>query len=133
MTVKFTHKAGETLLRAALDNYGRAPSDEEFAEILGVVKEVVANFVAYYGRRPFLLQEPIHQFPAIEFQDPDNPAEKSVTMLMLTVQEDSVLLLDTSEVSVDDMYDVRKVIAEAAMPEFYNDTFDTQDKMPEND
>lgn len=133
MTVKFTHGAIASLIEAALINYERAPSNEELEELVVMIKENVANFIAYYGRRPFLMLEPVHSFEAIEFADPTNPEDKNVLTLRLAIQEDCVMLLSSAEANVDDMYDIRKVIAEAAMPEFYNDTLDTQDKMPEND
>jgi hypothetical protein len=133
MNVKFTHGAVDSLIRAAFISYERPPDNGELEELVALVKQNVANFIAYYGRCPFLMLEPVHKFDAIEFVDPQNQQDKSTLSLLLTVQDDCVLVLSTEEARVDDMYDIRKVIAESAMPEFYNDTLDTQNKMPEND
>ncbi len=100
------------------DALDEPPTEQEMSE---AVEQVVAASIIFFQRfaqtGPFI-HESIHEFDALTFRSAQTGRVTRTLSLHLVVSEDHAVINSPDESPVDDMYHVRKVIAESHLPEF---------------
>ncbi len=82
--------------------------------------EAAERFLKTFSAYPFLLNEPVHEFIALELRLKSDVQQKRILSLRMTLSRDVVYIFSQKEIPLDDMYDVRKCITESHFP-CYND------------
>jgi hypothetical protein len=83
-------------------------------------------FIARFGGYPFLTDEPIHEFVGLEFRDKETSKLIDQIKFRLILRPTSIGIFSLDEVPLDEMYDIRHVIAEAQLPEFSENKLPSQ-------
>lgn len=86
-----------------------------------LVQEIISRakiFLERFSGTPFLIDEPVHEFTGIEFRDPDTSLVSESVSYRLIIRGASIGIFSTEEIPIDEMYDIRFVIAESQMPEY---------------
>lgn len=93
--------------------------------IRNLIDEIIFNaktFVARFENHYFLTEEPIHNFLGLEFRSLDTSLIEDQRFFRLVLNGKSIGIFSVNEIPIDDMYDIRLVIAESQLPEFSEDT-----------
>lgn len=94
--------------------------------VRNLIDEIIFNaktFVSRFKNHYFLLGEPIHHFLGLEFRSLETSLIEDQRFYRLVLNDKSIGIFSTNEVPIDDMYDVRLLIAESQLPEFSEDTY----------
>lgn len=87
-----------------------------------LVQEIIDGakiFMHRFEGTKFLKLEPIHEFTAIEFRNLETGLlEDSYKCRLVLNGPTSFGIFSTMEVPLDDMYEIRHVIAESGLPEY---------------
>lgn len=86
-----------------------------------LVQEIITRakiFVSRFENSYFLRDEPIHEFIGLEFRSRETSLVENSVSYRLILHGDSLGIFSLNEVPVDDMYDIRLVIAESQLPEY---------------
>lgn len=90
-----------------------------------LIQEIIDNariFTTRFEHSYFLKSEPIHQFTGLEFRSSETSLVENRYDYRLVLQDKAIGIFTIDEVPIDDMYDIRLVIAESQLPEFSEDT-----------
>lgn len=85
-------------------------------QALGHVVDSGERFIKTFEGTDFLKDEPVHEFEAIILRHETDLQQKRILNLRMTIRPNTVYVFSPSEVKVDEMYDVRKCIAESRFP-----------------
>lgn len=93
------------------------PTEDELGE---AVENAVAAALVFYQRfgHTHFIQEPVHVFDALTFRSADSGRIYRTVQLHLVLGREAVYIQAPEESPVDDLYEVRKLCAEASLPEF---------------
>lgn len=83
-------------------------------EIIDRAKIFIARFENIY----FLRAEPIHEFVGLEYRDSETGLLAATIPYRMVLHEQSIGIFTIKEVPIDDMYDIRLLIAESQLPEY---------------
>lgn len=76
-------------------------------------------FLHRFDGTRFLRTEPIHEFTALEFRNSDTGLLEDTYKCRLVLNGPLCIgIFSAQEVPIDDMYEIRHVIAEAGLPEY---------------
>lgn len=108
------------MLEELLETLDPTKVDVDFAmrtlvqQIIDRAKIFINRFQGMY----FLREEPIHEFVGLEFRDPVTSKLDYAVHYRLVYRTNSLGIFTLDEVPIDDMYDVRAIIAESQLPEY---------------
>lgn len=86
-----------------------------------LVQEIITRakiFVSRFEDTYFLRDEPIHHFVGLEFRSQETSLVEESVEYRLILNGSSLGIFSINEVPIDDMYDIRLVIAESQLPEY---------------
>lgn len=86
-----------------------------------LVQEIISRakiFIERFANSYFLLEEPIHNFVGLEFRDPETSLVTMSVEYRLIIRGSSIGIFSATEVPIDEMYDIRHIIAESQLPEY---------------
>lgn len=109
-----------TVLTELLDSIDRSEGGID-ETIKFLVQEIISRakiFVARFEDSYFLKTEPIHEFVGLEFRSQETSLIEEAVSYRLILKGGSLGIFSLSEVPIDDMYDIRLVIAESQLPEY---------------
>jgi hypothetical protein len=119
-TIHISDLAFEHIQDFVKTNWESPVSDDCAAIATTLVIKNAQDFFETFSRFVFIY-EPVHEFTALSVMDKD-PKKPSIDLnLRMVLQTEDMYIQAPEECPVDDMYDVRKAIAESHLPQYQED------------
>lgn len=110
----------EVLINIAVEENGE-DIDSAVKEMVQDVIEAAHIFINRFEHMYFLREEKVHEFVGLIYRDEETGHKTDEVKFRLILTDGHMGIFLPTELTLDDMYDIRLVIAESQLPEFRED------------